>query len=164
MAWLFFKRKWQNWHKWFSIKWTYFIYICCWCYCISLNLGSCQRGNHIIKAFKKSFAIKSVTCSDDVSQCPDGSTCCKLATGGFGCCPIPNAVCCADGKHCCPEGYTCDKGEFFFGFYILVCLQLFCGLYIFFFTYYFFLQWNLTKRFLHVAYSTTEWNDFLTWH
>ena len=79
-----------------------------------LNSGSCQRGNHIIKAFKKSLAVKSVTCSDDLSQCPDGSTCCKLATGGFSCCPLLNAVCCSDSKHCCPEGYTCDKGKPFF--------------------------------------------------
>ena len=42
------------------------------------------------------------------SKCQTGQTCCKLATGDYGCCPIPKAVCCTDGKHCCPEGTTCD--------------------------------------------------------
>ena len=46
--------------------------------------------------------------------CPDGSscgndqTCCKLASGSYGCCPIPNAVCCSDGYHCCPNDYACS--------------------------------------------------------
>ena len=40
--------------------------------------------------------------------CLDGQTCCRLASGQWGCCPYPNAVCCSDGQHCCPNGYTCD--------------------------------------------------------
>ena len=47
--------------------------------------------------------VGSVTC-DDGSSCPSGTTCCKLATGGYGCCPFPEAVCCDDGQHCCPNG------------------------------------------------------------
>ena len=34
-------------------------------------------------------------------------TCCKLSSGEWGCCPLPNAVCCKDGNHCCPQGYVC---------------------------------------------------------
>ena len=40
--------------------------------------------------------------------CPDGQTCCRLASGQWGCCPFPNAVCCSDGQHCCQSGYTCS--------------------------------------------------------
>ncbi|KAG7245031.1 hypothetical protein INR49_023597, partial [Caranx melampygus] len=35
-------------------------------------------------------------------------TCCKGATGEWGCCPYPLGQCCADGKHCCQYGYSCD--------------------------------------------------------
>ena len=41
-------------------------------------------------------------------SCDDGETCCKLASEGFGCCPMEEAVCCSDGQHCCPHGTTCD--------------------------------------------------------
>ncbi|XP_013402422.1 granulins [Lingula anatina] len=49
-----------------------------------------------------------VICPDGQSQCPDGNTCCKLPSGQYGCCPVPDAVCCKDGVHCCPNGHTCD--------------------------------------------------------
>ena len=49
-----------------------------------------------------------IMCPDGHSECKSGQTCCKLASGNYGCCPIPKAVCCTDGKHCCPEGTTCD--------------------------------------------------------
>ena len=52
--------------------------------------------------------MKDAVCPDGQSQCPDGDTCCKLSTGEWGCCPLPNAVCCSNGEHCCPQGYTCD--------------------------------------------------------
>ena len=32
--------------------------------------------------------IDVVKCSDG-SECPDGATCCKMASGQFGCCPMP---------------------------------------------------------------------------
>uniref|UniRef100_A0A8C7YGY8 Granulin a n=1 Tax=Oryzias sinensis TaxID=183150 RepID=A0A8C7YGY8_9TELE len=48
-----------------------------------------------------------VQCSA-VHQCPEHMSCCRLFTGEWGCCPLPNAVCCGDKEHCCPEGYTCD--------------------------------------------------------
>ncbi|XP_030321951.1 progranulin [Calypte anna] len=45
---------------------------------------------------------------DDQTSCPDGSTCCRLSTGAWGCCPLEQAVCCPDHVHCCPQGYICD--------------------------------------------------------
>jgi len=77
-----------------------------------LILGSCARGNEVIKASLKTKAItlKNVECPDGQSQCPDGSTCCKLSSGEWGCCPLPNAFCCSDGVHCCPNGYSCIDG------------------------------------------------------
>ena len=32
----------------------------------------------------------------------------SLKDGGFGCCPMPSAVCCKDGTHCCAHGTTCN--------------------------------------------------------
>lgn len=49
----------------------------------------------------------SVRC-DDQNQCPEYTSCCRLSTGKWGCCPIENAVCCPDKKHCCPLGYSCN--------------------------------------------------------
>ncbi|XP_058859197.1 progranulin-like isoform X4 [Acipenser ruthenus] len=51
---------------------------------------------------------ESVACPDGKSQCPDGTTCCRMPSGQYGCCPIPNAVCCTDHEHCCPAASTCD--------------------------------------------------------
>jgi len=48
-----------------------------------------------------------VKCPDG-SSCPGQETCCKLSSGGYGCCSYEKAVCCSDGKHCCPHGTTCD--------------------------------------------------------
>nr|XP_032824381.1 progranulin isoform X3 [Petromyzon marinus] len=49
----------------------------------------------------------SIMCPDG-QQCPDGNTCCLSAEQGYGCCPLPAAVCCSDGLHCCPSGTVCD--------------------------------------------------------
>lgn len=49
-----------------------------------------------------------IMCPDGYSQCPDGSTCCELPDGKYGCCPMPNAICCSDHLHCCPEDTVCD--------------------------------------------------------
>ena len=51
-----------------------------------------------------------IMCSDNVSECPDSHTCCRLVTGEQGCCPLPRAVCCTDNIHCCPSSYTCSGG------------------------------------------------------
>ena len=78
-------------------------------------LGFCSKGNEKIRAYEHTKALitkaENVVCPDGVSQCPDGATCCKLSSGEWGCCPLPNAVCCSDGVHCCPEGYTCGGGK-----------------------------------------------------
>jgi hypothetical protein len=33
--------------------------------------------------------ITDVICPDGQSKCQTGQTCCKMATGDYGCCPIP---------------------------------------------------------------------------
>ena len=45
---------------------------------------------------------------DQLSECPDGNTCCEQNSGQYGCCPQENGVCCSDGAHCCPSGYACN--------------------------------------------------------
>ena len=76
--------------------------------------GSCIRGTSVVPMLKKQSAIeashvKIVVC-DKYVYCSDGYTCCKLSTGKWGCCPVPNGVCCND-QRCCPEDYTCiDNG------------------------------------------------------
>ncbi|XP_065896567.1 progranulin-like [Dysidea avara] len=54
------------------------------------------------------LTLPNIICPDEKSQCPNGNTCCELAGGVYGCCPVPKAVCCSDGVHCCPSGYSCD--------------------------------------------------------
>ena len=48
------------------------------------------------------------TVCPDGSFCPGAETCCILASGKYGCCPISNATCCPDKLHCCPGVYTCN--------------------------------------------------------
>nr|CBN81736.1 Granulins [Dicentrarchus labrax] len=75
--------------------------------------SSCSKGPHVIPWFAKLSAqsepgdVTDVKC-DDKSSCASGTTCCKLQTGEWGCCPLVKAVCCADHEHCCPQGYTCN--------------------------------------------------------
>ncbi|KAM4716099.1 granulin b isoform 2-T2 [Anableps anableps] len=45
---------------------------------------------------------------DESTSCPGITTCCKVATGEWTCCPLPQAVCCDDHIHCCPHGYVCN--------------------------------------------------------
>ena len=35
------------------------------------------------------FQVEAVICPGGTSQCPTGTTCCKLASGAWGCCPFP---------------------------------------------------------------------------
>ncbi|XP_050388777.1 multiple epidermal growth factor-like domains protein 6 isoform X4 [Patella vulgata] len=77
------------------------------------SAGKCnkQDGSHVLMSKKiaaKPVAVKDVVCPGGTSQCPDSTTCCKLSSGQYGCCPLPSAVCCSDGVHCCPSGTTCD--------------------------------------------------------
>ncbi|EGW08182.1 progranulin isoform X2 [Cricetulus griseus] len=78
--------------------------------------GTCEMGGLRVPWMKKVKAPLSlldaeifqsdVPC-DDFTVCPPDNTCCRLSSGGWGCCPIPEAVCCADHQHCCPKGFTC---------------------------------------------------------
>ena len=81
-------------------------------YTCDVSEGTCNKGNEIVAWFEKSTAltvnVETVVCPGGQAQCPDGNTCCQLASGQYGCCPLPNAVCCSDHEHCCPQGYTCD--------------------------------------------------------
>ncbi|KAG6920928.1 granulin precursor, partial [Chelydra serpentina] len=68
------------------------------------TLGQTQPLTRLLDA---SETARDVRC-DEQTSCPDGSTCCRLLTGAWACCPMPEAVCCQDHVHCCPTGYTCD--------------------------------------------------------
>ncbi|XP_053094900.1 granulin b isoform X2 [Pangasianodon hypophthalmus] len=89
--------------------------------CVSSTLGSTPllrkfpaihvggKRDAVVKEISVKFPDSNdVVCPDKVSTCPDDTTCCILANGSYGCCPLPNAVCCDDYVHCCPEGTTCD--------------------------------------------------------
>lgn len=65
----------------------------------------------LVCTFTSLLAASGAAPCGDGSSCPDGTTCCHLPDGEWGCCPFPNAVCCADNIHCCPEDTTCDTKE-----------------------------------------------------
>ena len=71
--------------------------------------GTCIRKTNSdgISAIWSKVRKAMVKCPDE-SSCPGNETCCKLASGGYGCCGYEEAVCCSDGLHCCPHGTTCD--------------------------------------------------------
>ncbi|GFR93817.1 granulin-like protein, partial [Elysia marginata] len=84
-------------------------------YTCDVSQGTCNKGKDTLAFFKKqpatpAPAVSDVTCPDQ-SVCPSGSTCCLNQQGGYGCCPVPHAVCCSDKLHCCPESYTCDVSQ-----------------------------------------------------
>ena len=54
------------------------------------------------------YTSLSMLNAHDRRRCNDGQTCCALEDGGYGCCPMPDAVCCEDKIHCCPKDTTCD--------------------------------------------------------
>ncbi|TNN68975.1 Granulin [Liparis tanakae] len=74
--------------------------------------GECESNNTAGRAaccpLPREQQLRAVVCPDRESECPDGTTCCQLADGSWGCCLFPEAVCCKDKRHCCPEGTTCD--------------------------------------------------------
>ena len=82
----------------YSIKYLFFI-------CIQLKFspngykcdtkdGRCLKGDVSLPFYQKIKAIakkvETVPCADGKSECPDGSTCCQLASGQYGCCPLVN--------------------------------------------------------------------------
>jgi hypothetical protein len=78
----------------------------------NLTSGYCEKKNQVypvrLTSLIKKPKVDSIICPDQKSACPDGSTCCQLVSGDYGCCPMPDATCCSDHIHCCPQGYTCD--------------------------------------------------------
>lgn len=74
-----------------------------------LEHSKCVNKTHVLDWVEKVEAkLQAVLCPDGESECPDDTTCCQMPDGGWGCCPMKNAVCCDDRKHCCPQGTTCD--------------------------------------------------------
>lgn len=55
-------------------------------------------------------SVDVVQC-DSSHSCPESSTCCKLADGSWGCCPVRDGTCCEDHIHCCAKGLTCDTAQ-----------------------------------------------------
>ena len=63
----------------------------------NLSAGTCDSVTSRTSLLKKLLSrktpqrssVKDVPC-DSSTSCPDGSTCCRLKSGGFGCCPYPN--------------------------------------------------------------------------
>lgn len=63
-----------------------------------VSSGKCTRGDGLIVDWfeKMPLAVRSrgqgeassVMCPDGASECEDGQTCCLLASGKYGCCPI----------------------------------------------------------------------------
>ena len=55
--------------------------------------GRCNKGDVTITWFEKTQAESlpepNVVCPGGQAQCPSGQTCCKLASGQWGCCPLP---------------------------------------------------------------------------
>ncbi|XP_026206348.1 granulin a isoform X2 [Anabas testudineus] len=78
---------------------------------------SCLKGEVVIPWYTKLPATTSVEAHpsseqcDDLNRCPKDTTCCKLSTGEWGCCPMKNGVCCQDHEHCCPQGYSCNMAS-----------------------------------------------------
>ncbi|XP_053121820.1 progranulin isoform X2 [Hemicordylus capensis] len=95
-------------------------FACCpWSEAISCADGRhcCPRGSHCSADGHSCFQsqvlaspvrLGAVQCPDGESECPNESTCCLMADGNWGCCPMPEAACCADKIHCCPHDATCD--------------------------------------------------------
>ena len=85
-------------------------------YTCDVSAGTCDRAD--TQSELTELTVGSVPCGDG-SSCPSGTTCCKLSSGQWGCCPYPEAVCCDDGEHCCPSGlffisYNATLLRFFF--------------------------------------------------
>ena len=75
-----------------------------------VSSGKCNRGDLTVVDWveKVPAIITDVICPDGQSKCQTSQTCCKLAAGDYGCCPMPKAVCCMDNLHCCPTNTTCN--------------------------------------------------------
>ncbi|KAM5149395.1 progranulin isoform 1-T1 [Callospermophilus lateralis] len=103
--------------------------------------GTCEQGTLQVPWMEKVPAhfslpdppsLKIDVPCDNFTSCPSSNTCCRLSSGEWGCCPIPEvhglgdrkAVCCLDHLHCCPEGYTCTaEGQCQWGNKIIAGLE-----------------------------------------
>ena len=68
-------------------------------YTCDVVTSQCHKGDISIPMKRKLPAVqlrnvRSVICPDEQSTCPDGSTCCKLASGQYGCCPLEKVSLC----------------------------------------------------------------------
>ncbi|CAH8621691.1 unnamed protein product [Schistosoma bovis] len=63
---------------------------------------------HVTSKNNTQSTVFTQVCPGGKAKCPDSATCCKLSSGEYACCPIPNAICCTDDIHCCPSGTSCD--------------------------------------------------------
>jgi len=81
-------------------------------YTCDITHGQCisEMGQMDTPALTPLHRTDNVTVPDDCPSgtCPTTDTCCSLIDGGYGCCPLPEAVCCPDRQHCCPQGFVCD--------------------------------------------------------
>ncbi|KAK9534615.1 hypothetical protein VZT92_007048 [Zoarces viviparus] len=86
-------------------------------YTCNVGRTTCTKGEVVIPWYTKLPATTSVEADpssvqcDEQIECPGQTSCCRLLSGEWGCCPLPNAVCCSDKEHCCPQGYTCNVGS-----------------------------------------------------
>ena len=63
-------------------------------YKCDLAASTCTQGNKTVAMVTKKPAnqvadINDITCPGGQMSCPGGTTCCKLQSGGWGCCPMP---------------------------------------------------------------------------
>ena len=61
-----------------------------------------------VSAYPTLIQHQNFVCPDGISECKDNTTCCKMKTGRYSCCPQPEAACCDDGEFCCPKSYSCN--------------------------------------------------------
>ncbi len=59
--------------------------------------GKCRKDDHFIDFLTKLPAspvsevrVKNVPCPGEKQACPDGTTCCQMASGQYACCPAPS--------------------------------------------------------------------------
>ncbi|CAG5127587.1 unnamed protein product, partial [Candidula unifasciata] len=59
-------------------------------YTCDVSAGTCKKGDDVVSWLTKVAAkpVKATVTCPDKSECPDGNTCCKLASGRYGCCPL----------------------------------------------------------------------------
>ena len=92
----------------------YLVYHCVWVFSnlqqIHIKISSSCCSLRLTNAFFLTLGevgVNNIVCPGG-SECLDYETCCPVTGGGYGCCPLPQAVCCSDLEHCCPCGYRCD--------------------------------------------------------